>query len=130
MSINNVQLSSFVVDELFKNNLVVITSEVIAPGEPGKIAPDEAAPVETAARTAAPTPKTAAPTEAPSTGYKFLGGNKKNISILVNSPGSAFLPDNQLTFLPKILEACRMNIGDVAIINTASAPVSIGLLRE
>jgi len=35
-----------------------------------------------------------------------------------------------LNFLTKILEACRMNMGDVAIVNHAAAPVNITALRE
>lgn len=67
----------------------------------------------------------------PSTGsYKFLGNNQKKISILVDSPESAFLPDDQLAFLTKMLEACKMNIGDVAIVNQAKAPVDIALLKK
>jgi hypothetical protein len=62
--------------------------------------------------------------------YKFLGNNQRKVTILVNAPGSAFLPDNQLNFLTKILEACRMNIGDVAIVNHATTPVVVNTLRE
>lgn len=61
---------------------------------------------------------------------KILGLNKKKITILVQSPGVAFLPDEQLAFLTKILEACKMNMGDVAIVNLASVPVSITELKR
>ena len=40
------------------------------------------------------------------------------------------MPDNQLTFLTKILEACRMTLADVAIVNHAAAPVTIAALRQ
>jgi hypothetical protein len=78
----------------------------------------------TAPPTAAPqpTPETSAP-------YKTLGNHRRKITILVNAPGSPFLPDNQLSFLTKILEACRLNMGDVAIVNHAPAPVNITALR-
>ena len=62
--------------------------------------------------------------------YKFLGNNRRNITLLVHSPGSGFMPDNQLTFLTKILEACRMTLADVAIVNNAAAPVTITALRQ
>ena len=62
--------------------------------------------------------------------YKFLGNNRRKVTILVQSPGIPFLPDNQLTFLTKILEACRMNIGDVAIVNNATAPVTIAAIKQ
>jgi hypothetical protein len=62
--------------------------------------------------------------------YKYLGHNQKQITIIIQSPGIAFLPDDQLAVLTKMLEACRMNIGDVAIINHANTPVAITMLRE
>ena len=69
-------------------------------------------------------------TPPPAPGYKFLGNNRRKITILVLSPGVAFLPDDQLAFLTKMLEACRMNIGDVAIVNQATAPVTITTLKQ
>lgn len=78
----------------------------------------------------APQPATPQPGDtATSAPYKTLGNHRRNITILVNAPGSPFLPDNQLSFLTKILEACRLNMGDVAIVNHASAPVNITALR-
>ena len=72
----------------------------------------------------------AAPPPTGPAAYKFLGNNRKQVAIVVHSPGTPFLPDNQLQFLTKILEACRMNIGDIAIVNAASAPVVITALRQ
>lgn len=48
---------------------------------------------------------------------RFLGEHKKRISIFVNYADAAFIPDSQLLFLTKILEACKLNVGDVAIFN-------------
>lgn len=50
---------------------------------------------------------------------RFLGNNEKNITILVNDPGNTFMPEGHLAFLTKILGACKLNIGDVAIVNMA-----------
>ena len=47
----------------------------------------------------------------------FLGGNARNILLLVNNFGVSFLTDNQLDFLLGILSACKLNLADVAIIN-------------
>lgn len=66
----------------------------------------------------------------PASTFKFLGNNRRNIAIVVHAPGIPFLPDNQLVFLTRILEACRMTIADVAIVNGAATPVSIDTLRE
>jgi len=70
------------------------------------------------------------PAQAPGAPYKYLGNNRRHIALLVHSPGSGFLPDNQLAFLTKILEACRMTLADIAIINNAAAPVTIIALRQ
>jgi hypothetical protein len=109
MSLDNIQLSPLLIGEWYKDALL------LSPGGPP----------------AAPQPKIAPAPETPTPSqYTFLGGNNKKITILVQSPGIPFLPDNQLTFLTKILEACRMNIGDVAIVNTATAPVNINTLKQ
>jgi hypothetical protein len=63
-------------------------------------------------------------------GYKVLGNNRRQITILVQSPGVAFLADDQLSFLTRMLEACKMNVGDVAIVNTANAAVTITALKQ
>lgn len=51
------------------------------------------------------------------TGLKFLGGNQKHISILVNTSEAPFITDKALHFLTGILNACKFNMADVAIIN-------------
>jgi hypothetical protein len=50
---------------------------------------------------------------------RYLGNNVRNITVLVNNPEHTFLPEDQLAFLTKMLTACKLNIGDVAIVNTA-----------
>jgi hypothetical protein len=48
---------------------------------------------------------------------QFLGDNKKGICLLVNYENDVYLPDYDLNFLVSILQACKLNLGDVAIIN-------------
>lgn len=96
MSLNDIQLSGSVITDLFKNSLVL----------PGKIDKDE---------------KNSPGT----TQYKYLGNNLKKIILVVYSPGAVFLPEQQLLLLSKMLEACKLNIGDVAIINHFANPVNI-----
>ncbi|MBN9380539.1 MAG: hypothetical protein J0H74_07235 [Chitinophagaceae bacterium] len=111
MSLNDIQLKDLVVTELYKDHL--LATERAA-------ADTSTAPPPTPKTSPAPTP----------TGYKFLGNNRRNITIVVHSPGIAFLPDDQLSVLTRMLEACRMNIGDVAIVNHAASPVAIGQLKQ
>ena len=54
--------------------------------------------------------------------WKFLGENRKNILIIVNYPKVAYVPDAQLSFLTKLLTACKLNLGDVALINFNTYP--------
>jgi len=123
MSLNNIQLKDLVVSELYKDNLLASESTGAITAAPATPPP---AP-KTSDTPSAPKTSTAPP-PAP-TGYKFLGNNRRKISIIVRSPGIAFLPDDQLNVLTKMLEACRMNMGDVAIVNHAATPVVIGQLK-
>jgi len=47
----------------------------------------------------------------------FLGENKKNILIVVNTKEAVYLPDNELTFLTTVLSACGLDLSHVAILN-------------
>jgi hypothetical protein len=51
--------------------------------------------------------------------FKYLGENKKNILVLTDYNDVVFLPDEHLAFLTTILNACKISLGDVAIINIA-----------
>ncbi len=66
----------------------------------------------------------------PEAAPKFLGGNKKNILILAKSSDAVFVNDKQLSFLTKLLEACKINIGDVAIVNNINEKLTISELKE
>ena len=48
---------------------------------------------------------------------KFLGGNKKSVSIMVRDEDAVYLKDEWLLFLTNILNACKLTIDDVAIFN-------------
>jgi hypothetical protein len=53
----------------------------------------------------------------------FLGKNEKQVIILVNDANSLFLADEELNFLIGILNACKLTLNDVAIINFAKNPL-------
>lgn len=48
---------------------------------------------------------------------KFMGSNQKHITILVNTDDARFLSDKSFLFLTGILNACKLSVADVAIIN-------------
>jgi hypothetical protein len=60
--------------------------------------------------------------------FKYLGDNRKNIFLIVNHPSAPFLPDEELSFLTTILNACRLSLSDVGIVNYSL--VSLAELQE
>lgn len=62
--------------------------------------------------------------------YRFLGSNSRHILIIVDEPEQAFLSDPHLQLLTKMLEACKLHLGDVAIVNNAVKAARIEALRS
>jgi len=58
----------------------------------------------------------------------FLGNNNKNILLIVRFEQETYLPERHLSFIAKMLGACKLNIGDVAIINDKKRNLDIDLL--
>jgi hypothetical protein len=53
----------------------------------------------------------------PGNSIPLLGGNEKNILILVNNEAAPFLPEAEATFLNSILAACKLGLADIALVN-------------
>ncbi|MFM8805901.1 MAG: hypothetical protein ACKOD1_00930 [Sphingomonadales bacterium] len=53
-------------------------------------------------------------------GFRWLGGRAKPVLVLVNQTAAPFLTDEDLPFLTRLLNACKLTFEDVAIFNTAS----------
>ena len=136
VNINDAELPDLLLTELYGNNLVA--GSVLSPARPASPSPPRSerpivpsAPIQIAPSTTAPISSPATIVSQVTTGpYKFLGNNKRQISILVQSPGAAFLPDEELSVLTKMLEACKLNMGDVALVNHAVTAVNIDLLKQ
>ena len=77
-----------------------------------------------------PVAKTLPVQETTNARIKFLGGNKKRIAFIVNCTSDVFLPDAQLEWLKKMLEACRLNLGDIAIANSAKNEFTIADIKQ
>jgi hypothetical protein len=98
MGLNNIQLPSFTIVQLYEHILidandkkeepVVKTDPVILPV-----------------------------TDSTNDEWKYLGENKKNILIAVDYKDAVHLPDDELSFLTQMLAACKLGLGDVAILN-------------
>lgn len=93
MSLDNIQLSPQLMQDLYRNSLVDLN-----PAKPGAASPQ--------------------PRE---NGY--LGNNKKAVTILVDAPGCSYLAEDDLNFLLGILTACKLSMDDVALLNMANAAV-------
>jgi len=97
--LNNIELPSSVVAALYRSVLI-----------------------ESTELQAKPQPVSAVPAKESIPGWKSLGDNRKNILIIVNSPGDLHLPDPELNFLATMLGACKLNLRDVAIVNLNNHP--------
>lgn len=60
----------------------------------------------------------------------YLGDNGKKISILVNEANAVYLSETSLDFLTKILGACKLNMGDVAVINIEQQPMLFSDIKK
>jgi hypothetical protein len=92
MSLDNIQLSPVMMQDMYKRSLVDLDTDQQKPAETN--------------------------TE----GWPFLGKNEKSIVLIVNEKDTAFLPENDLNFLMSILGACKVSMGDVALINRFKIP--------
>lgn len=90
MSLDNIQLPSIVLENLYRKSLVDLKT----------IEPEM--------------------TSAKSVPLTFLGENLNRITILVESAGNAYLPEDELNFLTGVLNACKLNLADIALVNIAN----------
>jgi hypothetical protein len=128
MDLNNIRLTGLAIDELYKDTLLYPADNTHA--SPAPLREPATAPAPSPADTSVHSPSpTDTPPPVPNL-YKSLGNNRRAVTILVHSPGTAYLPDDQLSFLSKILLACQMTLADIAIVNTATQPVLIATLRQ
>lgn len=108
MSLNNIQLHPSLLVDMYRTSLVE-TKENVRPEEKKHTR----AAIETDAK------------DTKVLSWKYLGEFKKNILIVVRYKEVPYLPDEQLNFLTSVLSACKLNLGDVAVFNTANAPSAL-----
>ena len=101
MSLNNIQLNPSLLADMYRTSLVE-TKE--ARRKEKKQAPPA---IETDTK------------DTKAAHWKHLGEYKKNVLIVVRYNHVPYLPDEQLNFLTSVLGACKLNLGDVAIVNAA-----------
>lgn len=103
MSLDNLTLPPYLIQELYENSLV----------ETAGINPKKSVPAidlsESVGKKGMP--------RVSSGNIKYLGNNAKNILIIIDEENHAFLPDAELNFLIAVLEACKVNFEDSALVN-------------
>jgi hypothetical protein len=88
MSLDNIQLTPFLLQELFKKSLIELDASELHEERSS------------------------------ASSFTILGNNRQRIIILVANDETLYLPDEQLNFLLGILSACGLIMEDVAIVNT------------
>jgi hypothetical protein len=103
------QLPDFLIANLYRHSLVILDDEQKSGETP---IPANTATAETAAR------------------KWYLGSNLQKITLVVNQKDAVYVNDESLNFLSSILAACKLNLGDVALINYHNEPVNYTFLKE
>jgi hypothetical protein len=104
MALNNIELNSLLLIDLYRNSLIEINEvkkNVVA--DQSKIEKNDSLTKE----------------------WKFLGEFRKNILLVVRYNGLTHLPDESLNFLTSILIACKLSLADVAILNISNQPSAL-----
>jgi hypothetical protein len=70
------------------------------------------------------------PVVKPAKEMNFFGGFKQQVILLVKNPDVAFVSDQELSFLSGILNACKLTLEDIAIINLDKAPMDYKSIAE
>ena len=106
MNEDKIQLPGFLIAELFKNSLVIAENELTI----GRNLPN---------------------TELPTISREwYLGSNLQKITLIVSEKEAVYLTDASLQFLSAILGACKLNLGDVAIVNYHNDAVDYLSVKE
>lgn len=87
MSLDNIELTPFLLQELFKTSLVEMDSKK----KEDRILPTSS--------------------------FSILGNNRSRVAIIIEDEENIYLPDYSLNFLLGILSACKLTMEDVAIAN-------------
>jgi hypothetical protein len=112
----NIQLPDFVLAGLYKDSIVLAEGKIVQPKKIQRQITNKRTKDETE--------------EKPLIKKLFLGDNKKNIIILLKDTSSVHINDEWLSTLTKLLAACKLNIGDTAIVNHLEQTKTFNDLKE
>lgn len=60
----------------------------------------------------------------------YLGNYEKKFVVLVNDNSNVYLSDENLQFLTGVLNACKMNLAHIALINLHNHPINFQQLKQ
>ena len=109
MALNDIRLNSTLLAEIYKDFLVEIDGQSHAKRTQSS-------------KSQTQMPEDISTTNTSSIAWEHLGEFKKRILLVVRYPGVAYMPDEPLNFLTSILNACKLSLADVAIVNIANLP--------
>ena len=126
MGLNNIQLNTLLLTDMYRNSLVDIKE---IPEDREKIFADSLL-GNTGVKKKDPLIRNQVLPDSPDNlrdreGWNYLGEYKKNILLIVRYMATTHLPDGQLNFLTSVLGACKLNLGDIAIFNITNAPSAL-----
>lgn len=113
---------------LYKDTLVLPEKEIKSAG---KEAQEKVEAIGKEAITTTPTKEVLNEQKStPSQPLKFLGDHLKKIVVLVHDENAVYLNEADLGLLSSILNACKLNLADIALVNTALQPLSLHEILE
>ena len=118
---DNLMALSFLIDE----EIYIVKNEEVKIATPLTVSV-----AQNTEKAAIPEPIVPLPVQ-PQKDFLYLGDNNKYILIIVKEPSVDFLKRDELTFLLKILSAKKLELADVAIINTEkNGPIHFDALKD
>lgn len=145
MSTEKTQLPDFVIANLYTDLLVLgndvgtqkyesiaaienIAPPIIKTAAPTTVKAEPKPAVHPTSKSTAPKPVATLPDNAEKQWY--LGNNGKKITVLIKESDVAFINDQHLQFLSNILNACKLNLGDIALVNHLNTPFVYNELKQ
>ncbi len=124
MSFADNNLPDFLLADLYKNSLVLVDNDVTI-----KTKPETKHIISEEINQSFDEPLII-PRKAANEPLAYLGNNGKHICIVVKDEQAIHLQDELLNILSAILGACKLNLADVAIVNTKTQDVNDEILRK
>ena len=95
MSIDNIQLNSYLCEKMFSKTLLDLTKTAGTGNNQQDVKKNLSKKIK----------------------INSLGDNERNILFLVNNNENKFLADDEMKLLTDLLQACKISMGDIALVN-------------